>query len=88
MTAAATLRDLSSHAGSADSRCTRSRHYPPRVEPLTPREWTALRQALLEVVTGDEVQDWEYPIRLGITKDEAFALLDRMRSRPEAGTND
>lgn len=46
-----------------------------------------MRQALLEVMTGKDIQDWEYPIRLGITKDEAVALLERTRSPSEASTN-
>jgi hypothetical protein len=45
---------------------------------LSDREVQVLRQALLEVLTGSEVEDWEYPIRLGVTKGEANELLERL----------
>jgi hypothetical protein len=49
---------------------------------LSDREVRVLRLALLEVLTGSEVQEWEYPIRLGLTKDEARDLLERLSVEP------
>lgn len=42
---------------------------------LTTRELSVLHGALQEVCSGPELDDWDFPIRMGAEREEAEALL-------------
>jgi len=47
---------------------------------LTPDELGVCQSALNEVLHGPEaIEDWEFQTRMGVERDEAIALLARLR---------